>query len=170
MVLPAFCVPAGDRGCDQSAVGPVFGFVHCNHCVVERRAHELADDVRRVGLVVAQHCDDFVVAEHADPRIAIERRGCNVVRKRPLELNRPLAASGRETGIGILDGAELDGVRQLERVEIPSSGTHPDRHLNSPCATDACVRATLRLVRFCIVSCILESIRRDGGYVKGVSR
>jgi hypothetical protein len=132
LVLPAGEELGAERGCDQSAVGPVFGFVHCNHCVVERRAHELADDVRRVGLVVSQHRNDFVVAEHADPRVAIQRGGGYVVRKRPLELHRPLPAGRRESGVGIVDGAELDRVGQLERIETRSFATLRDRHFNSP--------------------------------------
>ncbi|MGO9874694.1 MAG: hypothetical protein ACLPVY_12945 [Acidimicrobiia bacterium] len=53
-----FVFPAGEelgteRGGDQRALSPVFGFVHRDHGVVERGTHELGEDGRRIGLVVA---------------------------------------------------------------------------------------------------------------------
>ena len=167
LVLPAGEELGAERRCNERTMGAVLGLVHRDHRVAEHRAHDLGEDLRRVGLVVAQHRHHLVVAEHVEPRVDVLVDGPHVVGKRPLELHRAVAAGGRQVRIGIVGGAELDRVGQLERIESlrrrrccgwssqlpPRAGRLPFGRLRSRC-----------------VACIPTSIRHDLGHVKGCVR
>ena len=120
------------RGCDERTVGPVLGLVHGNQRVTEHRTHDLGEDLRRVGLVVAQHRHHLVVAEHVEPRVTTLVDGRHVLRKRPLALHRTVPAGRREVRVGIVDGPQLDRVGQLEGIEPRSPGPGLDCHLSWP--------------------------------------
>ena len=111
-------------------MGAVLGFVHRDHGVVEHRAHDLGEDLGRVRLVVAQHSHHFVVAEHIERRVAFLIEGPHVVGEWPLELHGPLPAGGSEVRIGVVGGAELDCVGQLERIETRGHGAVVDCQFN----------------------------------------
>ena len=102
-LLPAREQLRPERGRDERAVRTVLGLVHRDHRVVEHRAHDLAEEPRRVRLVIAQHGDHLVVAQDADVGIVGRRRlAADVERQRPLGLDRAPAAGGGEVRVRVL--------------------------------------------------------------------
>ena len=79
-------------------MGPVLGVVHGDHRVAEHRTHDLGEDRRRVGLVVAQHRHHLVVAEHVHPRLATLVDVSHVGRERPLALHGPFRRAAARWG------------------------------------------------------------------------
>ena len=116
-LLPVRKQLGSERGRHERAMGAMLGLVHRDHRAVEHRAHDLAQAPRRVGLVVAQHGDHFVVAQDVDVRLAGRRLAADVERQRPFGLDRPPASGGGEVRVGILDAAELQRGGRIEQLE-----------------------------------------------------
>ena len=159
LVLPPCKELGTERRRDERPKGPVFGFVHRDHRVLEHGTHDVDEHRGRIGLVVAQYGHHLVVAEHAERRVAVLVDGPDVVGEWPIELHRAFSPGGRKMRIRIVGGAELDRVGQLERIETPRGGIDLGRHVGHACASARSQAATLKPVRSCLVACIPRSIR-----------
>jgi hypothetical protein len=109
---------AKGRG-NECARRPVVGFVHGDDRATEHRRHDLAEERRRERLVVAEDGGDLVVAEDAHRRQRVlEAVGLDpFVAEGPVVGDRRSTPGGRQVGVRVLDGADLEGLREVVELD-----------------------------------------------------
>ena len=87
-------------------------------------------NIRAVDIVSTGIRGENLDEYRAHVRVAFLIEGPHVVGEWPLELHGPLPAGGSEVRIGVVGGAELDRVGQLERIETRGNGAVVDCQFN----------------------------------------